>query len=76
MPSTITPPAAATLRREARARRLAKRQGFAVRKSRVRNPHLNDQGGYMVINPSYNLIVAGERFNLDLDDVEEFLGRR
>ncbi len=58
--------------REQRLRRLGKKQGYYLRKSRVKNPYLDDQGGYMVIEPYWNIAVYGERFDLTLDDVERF----
>ena len=60
--------------RDARLRRLANRHGLALRKSRLRGtPHADDFGGYRIIDPYRNAIVRGERFDLDLDDVEEYL---
>ena len=59
--------------RENRLRRRAQRLGLAIRKSRAQMLSLNNQGGYRIIDPYRNWIVAGERFDLDLDDVEEFL---
>ena len=58
---------------EAYVRRLAKRHGYALRKSRARNLHMNDLGGYRLIDPWRNWIVLGERFDLDLEDVKAFL---
>jgi hypothetical protein len=60
-------------RREDRLRRFARRQGLALRKSRVRRPHLDDHGGYRIIDADRNYIVAGEKFNLTLDDVDDYL---
>lgn len=63
--------------RESRARRLAARQGFALRKSRTRNPEAMDYGGFGLVDPASNLIVYGSfnsgRFIASLDDVEEWL---
>ena len=42
-------------------------------KSRIRNPHINNQGGYMIFDPYYNVVRWGEKFDLTLDDVEEIL---
>jgi hypothetical protein len=63
-----------TRRREQRLRGKAQRQGYLLRKSRVRPPHLHDFGGYMLVNASTNIIEAGENFDLDLDDLERFGG--
>jgi hypothetical protein len=59
--------------REDAARREARRQGCALRKSRIQTPNLDNHGGWMIIDPWQNAIVAGERFDLDLDDVERWL---
>lgn len=58
---------------EGRLRRLANRQGLRLHKSRVRNPDCYEYGGYMLIDAMTNTIVAGPRFDLDLDDVAEQL---
>lgn len=59
---------------ESRIRRLARRHGYLVRKSRARKyvPTMNDFGEYMLIEPNRNLVVLGERFNASLDDIETF----
>ena len=68
MPASTTAPDHA---REARLRRRAARNGLIVRKSRLRGtPHSDDHGGYMILDANLNAIVAGQRFDLDLDDVE------
>ena len=59
--------------REQRARRQLRQQGYALRKSRVRNWNIDNLGGYMVIEANRNLIVAGQRFDMSLDDVEHFI---
>lgn len=58
--------------RENKARRVAKRLGLGIRKSRVRTTHLYDFGGYRIIDRD-NRLLAGEKFELSLDDVEGFL---
>lgn len=59
--------------REARLRRIARRQGDLLRKSRVRNPHINNQGGWCIVDGDLGAVVAGGDFELDLDDVEWYL---
>ena len=59
--------------RENRVRRWAKRLGLDVRKSRARHIHVDDHGGYVIVDASNNAVVHGEKFNLNLDDVEAFL---
>lgn len=62
--------------RENRLRRMAERQGLALRKSRRRDPNALAYGLFMVIEPKANVIVAGSSeigFSLDLDGVEDWL---
>ena len=60
--------------REDRARRIARRQGFLIRKSRLRGPtNIDNHGGYMFLDFERNYPVAGVRFDLTLEDVERFL---
>lgn len=55
-------------------RRVADRQGLALRNSRLRGPtHVDDRGGWRIIDLERTAVVAGERFDLSLDDVESFL---
>ncbi len=60
-------------RREGRLRGRARTAGFRLKKDRARNYSSDHQGGYMIVNDWVNTIVAGEKFNMSLDDVEEFL---
>ena len=57
--------------RENRLRRMAERQGLALRKSRRRDPRALDYGAYYLVNPNRNCIVSRER--LDLDEVEAYI---
>jgi hypothetical protein len=59
--------------REARLRRLAERNGLALRKSRARTWRLDDQCGYMLVNEYRNVVVCGHRFDLTLDEVDAYL---
>jgi len=59
--------------RENRYRRWAKRLGLYIKKDRAKRWSLDRQGGYMILELYRNLILAGERFNLSLDEVDEFL---
>jgi hypothetical protein len=55
-------------------RRLARKQGLVIRKSRSRSGRtLDDHGGYMLLDAGRNMIMAGSRFDLDLDDIERYL---
>lgn len=59
-------------RREARLRRLARCGGYSLHKSRA-GWSLDNLGDFMVVDDNLNSIVAGERFDMTLDDVEEWL---
>ena len=58
--------------RERRLRKIAQKQGLLLRKSRGRLS-MDNQGGYMIVDPDTNVVVAGERFDLDLDAAEAWL---
>jgi hypothetical protein len=58
--------------RENYLRRWAKRLGLILRKSRAKRLSLDNYGGYQIITIN-NWIYAGERYNLDLEDVEGVL---
>ncbi len=62
--------------RENRLRRMAERQGLALRKSPRRDPRAVDYGGYMLVDIGTNTVIAGSgafAFTLSLDDVEAWL---
>jgi hypothetical protein len=56
--------------REARLQLLASRQGLAVRKSYSCAPNPDGHENYLIIDLDRNWTVAGEGFNLELDEVE------
>ncbi len=58
--------------RERRLRKIAQKQGLLLRKSRSQLS-MDNQGGYMIVDPDTNAVVAGKRFDLDLDAVEAWL---
>lgn len=62
--------------RENRLRRMAERQGYMLQKSRRRDPRAIDYGGYMIVDPNANAIVAGGEMNgysMSLDEVQTWL---
>lgn len=61
--------------RESRARRAARRRGLDLHKVRRRDPRAIDFGGFYLVDPWTNTIVAGEPGSraLTLDEVEEAL---
>lgn len=62
--------------RENRLRRTAQRRGFRLEKSRRRDPHALDFGGYMLIDDRANSAIIGMTpvaYSATLDDVEAYL---
>lgn len=59
--------------REARVRRAARNEGERIEKDRARSYSVHRQGGYRIVNDN-NCIVAGEDFNLTLDQLEAEYG--
>jgi hypothetical protein len=62
--------------RENRLRRMAARQGFALLRSRRRDPRAVDYGLYWVVDESTSVVVAWGSYyenGMDLDEVEEWL---
>lgn len=53
---------------DAKARRLAKKAGYRIHKSRTRNTYFNDMGGYMLLT-SGNCVEEGWRHELTAQDV-------
>lgn len=58
--------------RESKLRYALRGQGYSLRKSRVKQIHGNNLGGYMIVDANSNFVVCGSRFELNLDDVEQF----
>ena len=54
---------------EARARRVARRNGLVARKSRWGRGTIDNKGGFMLLDAIHNKIVLGERFDLSAEDV-------
>jgi hypothetical protein len=62
---------------EGRVRRLARRRGYVLRKSRARKHWtMNNQGQFLVFHANRNLVVLGERFDATLDDIERLFSFR
>ena len=53
-------------------RRKFRNAGYAIKKSR-RAYGINNWGGYQVIDAALNAIVAGENFDLELEELEDWL---
>lgn len=54
---------------EQKLRRTLESVGYSLRKSRTHNIHLNDLGGYQIVDPWYNIVIWGSDFELSLEDV-------
>lgn len=57
---------------EQRLRRALYKAGYQLHKSRSFKG-ADDLGGYMIVDYYLNAVVAGSRFGLDLEDVEDFV---
>jgi len=65
--------------RESRLRGTARRQGYALVKSRTRREDAFEFGRFFIIDADRNSVVAGTypvTFSMDLDDVEAWLSGR
>jgi hypothetical protein len=62
--------------RENRARRVAHRRGYELKKSRRRDPRALEYNGYMLVDTLTNVVVYGATpiaFAATLEDIEEYL---
>lgn len=62
-----------TRNQEFKIRRQLKKQGLSLVKSRIRNKTFDNNGGYMIVDTKNNFVVSGQRFDLELNDVENYL---
>jgi hypothetical protein len=60
-------------RNEHRVRRIARQQGYELHRDRAGVWSFNHQGGWQIVDAERNWLVAGERFDLRLEDVEAWL---
>lgn len=59
--------------RAVRLRHKLNQLGYTMMKMNCRRDSIDNFGDYAIIDTEYNAIVRGTRFDLDLDDVEEFI---
>jgi hypothetical protein len=59
--------------REDNLRHKLSQRGFLLHKDGAQIRNIDHQDGYMVINLYRNVFVAGQRHDLNLDDVERFV---
>ena len=52
-------------------RRVAQQQGYTLKKSRAKES-LDNRGGYMIVDEN-NAIIAGERYDMSIEDVADYL---
>ena len=60
-------------RNEERVRRIAGQQGYELHRDRAGVWSFTHQGGWQIVDAERNWLVAGERFDLSLDAVEQWL---
>lgn len=61
---------------ESRLRRTAHRNGYALQKSRIRDPWIPGYGCYRIVDTATNLLAAGgagNGYSMTLDEVEHWL---
>lgn len=58
---------------EDRVRRLARKRGFILRKSRAPVLHANNHGEYMLVDTANNCVALGGQYDASLEDVVAFL---
>ena len=58
--------------REARLRRMARRQGLTLSRNPRRDPRAVDYGQYTLVLPDNGLALGGE-FGVSLDEIERYL---
>lgn len=58
---------------EAKLRRALYKSGYSLEKSRKRVLSCDDCGGYRIVDPYYNRVECGERFDMSLEDVRSFV---
>jgi hypothetical protein len=61
---------------ENRERRVAWKIRYLAKKSRWRRGSVDNHGGFMIIDPYRNSIVAGDRFDMSAQDVIEWVAER
>lgn len=58
---------------ENKLRRALNKAGYTLHKSRARTINPENLGGYMIVNAYINAVVAGSRFELDIEDVQDWV---
>lgn len=58
---------------ESQLRHKLAREGYLLRKSRIKSENADNLGGYMIVDENTNAVISGSRFDLNLEDVKCFL---
>jgi len=66
----------ATKALEQRARRAAKKAGLRASKTRWRANSFDNLGGFQIIDPYYNTVVTGLRFDMSAEEVINFCSEK
>lgn len=56
--------------KERMLRRRLEKAGAVLHKSRIKQTHADNFGGYMIVDAYSSALIAGGRFDLDIDDVK------
>jgi hypothetical protein len=57
---------------DARARRAAKKLNLVAKKSTWRKESIDNRGGFQIIDPYFNRVEAGVRFDMSAQEVIDF----
>ena len=58
---------------ESGLRRLARREGYLLRKSRSRTIHADNFGEYMLVDVGLNIPALGARYDASLEEIADYL---
>jgi hypothetical protein len=56
-----------------RLRQVARRAGRRIERSKISDIHLDDFGGFQIVDNRRNCVILGSKFELELPDLEAFL---
>ena len=59
--------------REQRARTMLKRAGESLVKSKSNKINIDNMGGYRIVDMQSNIVSAGEKVDLSLEEVERYI---
>ena len=59
--------------KESRLRRHLRKHGVRIVKSRIRNPNIDNYGQYLLVDSYTNTVIDGVKYDMTLDDIEDYL---